>query len=314
MAIVGQPAPEPRPQEASTPAASDHAAGVIPGLPERLLIERPLGTGGFGAVFVVFDKQRGERLALKKLERVDPSSLYRFKQEFRAMADLRHPKEGLETVRPVLAATGIEIPRTPKAALFGLIARRLRLKLRDLAFREHEADTIRADDLRRIDLCWSLSTGLVGVDLVRSADFQARNLALALDAGEPLRIARALALQAIISALENLAGVARGHELAARAQKIAARLDHPEALAWARSAAALIAWSEANIPRCVELCEEASAIFRERCRDSYREMGSLETWFNLHGRFLMGQIETVALRASACVAEARARARRAQRG
>jgi hypothetical protein len=36
-------------------------------------------------------------------------------------------------------------------------------------------------------------------------------------------------------------------------------------------------------------------------------MGSLENWFILHARFLMGQIDTVATRAAACIAEARAR-------
>src|SRR5690242_6387887 len=73
---------------ATPPTAPDRT--LVAGLPPHLTALRRLGTGGFGAVYVAFDQTRGAEVALKKLERVNPSSLYRFKQEFRAMADLRH--------------------------------------------------------------------------------------------------------------------------------------------------------------------------------------------------------------------------------
>src|SRR5690242_84028 len=60
-------------------------------VPERFSVERALGVGAFGSVFVVWDREREQRVALKRLERADPGSIYRFKQEFRALADLVHP-------------------------------------------------------------------------------------------------------------------------------------------------------------------------------------------------------------------------------
>ena len=59
-------------------------------VPERFSVERPLGAGAFGSVFVVWDREREQRVALKRLERADPGSIYRFKQEFRALSEVAH--------------------------------------------------------------------------------------------------------------------------------------------------------------------------------------------------------------------------------
>ena len=58
---------------------------------ERFEVLRRLGAGSFGTVFEVYDRTRRATLALKVLRRVEPGDLYRFKQEFRALADVAHP-------------------------------------------------------------------------------------------------------------------------------------------------------------------------------------------------------------------------------
>ncbi|MCB9676185.1 MAG: protein kinase [Alphaproteobacteria bacterium] len=50
-----------------------------------------LGAGGMGLVWSVFDSTKGRRVALKTLKNASADALFRLKNEFRALADVRHP-------------------------------------------------------------------------------------------------------------------------------------------------------------------------------------------------------------------------------
>jgi hypothetical protein len=51
---------------------------------------RLLGTGGMGSVHLVYDEQLGTEVALKTLKLSSGTDLYRFKREFRTLADVKH--------------------------------------------------------------------------------------------------------------------------------------------------------------------------------------------------------------------------------
>ena len=67
------------------------ADGATAGSPGRFEFRGELGAGAFGTVYRVHDRARGLDVALKALSRLDGTLLYRFKREFRGMADLQHP-------------------------------------------------------------------------------------------------------------------------------------------------------------------------------------------------------------------------------
>jgi hypothetical protein len=178
-----------------------------------------------------------------------------------------HIDEGLQIVRSVLRAIGMRVPESRPGAVASLVLRRLRVRMRGSAFRQRSPAALAADARTRIDTCWSLAAGLSIVEPVLGADFQARHLLLALDAGEPYRVARAFAMEVAFANLTT-AGVgdsAYADDLARRAEALARDIDDPHALALCRLALGLTAFVRGEWARARGLLEEAEAIFRGRC-------------------------------------------------
>jgi serine/threonine protein kinase/tetratricopeptide (TPR) repeat protein len=183
---------------------------------------------------------------------------------------------GITAMIPLLDAARLTMPRTPAGAAASFLGRALRLKLTNpsLSFRPRSEAQLPREQLARIDLCWTASFGLFLVDQIRGADYHMRHLELALAAGEPFRILRGLAMEAML-----VAGIGgdqkRIESLLARAEDLTRGCHRAYAdgiIAMSKGAVALLQgkWRSAH-----ELGTLAEAIFRARCTGVTREIAGV---------------------------------------
>jgi eukaryotic-like serine/threonine-protein kinase len=214
-----------------------------------------------------------------------------------------HIKEGLELVRSVLTAAGFSLPSGPKRALLALLVKRIQIRIRGFNFTERKASEIPEADLFRIDICWAVAAGLGAVDLIRGANFQCRHLLLALDAGEPFRIARGLAVEAAHSASSGVPAQARALKLVQQAESLAQRVGHPHAVGLVTWARGITAYVNGRWKNAAELCEQAAEVLRDQCTGVTWEL-SIAHRFLFSAMVYLGEIGEVSRRVPTLLAAA----------
>ncbi len=173
--------------------------------------------------------------------------------------------DGMTTLREVLAAARLHLPRTRMSAVASFGLRRLRLRLGGLRFRQRHASELDQERLMVVDTCWSAALALSTVDLVRGFDFEARHLLLALRMGEPYRIARGLALEAGYIAIGGARANARTAHLLQQAKGLSEKAREPHAIGLCRLSAGVTAYLQGRFAAALGLCNDAECIFQERC-------------------------------------------------
>jgi serine/threonine protein kinase len=217
-----------------------------------------------------------------------------------------HIDEGLSALDLVLNSMGMSLATTPKRALASLLFRRLCARLRGTAFREHKASGIQAEELTRVDTCWSIGIGLSMVDVIRGADFQARHLLLALKTGEPSRVARAFASEAPYVATIGVRGRRRAERLLREADVLAARVNEPDALGRAKLAAGITAYLTGRWKQAVAFTSSAEQILRERCTGVAWERNTAHHFY-LMSCICLGEWREISQRLPALLQEAQER-------
>ena len=175
-----------------------------------------------------------------------------------------HFEEGRAAISDVLGTIGLRLARTPGRALASLLVRRLRIKMRGLKFEPRELAELAPAELSRIDICWSVASGLSLIDTIRGADFQTRHLMLALNSGELYRIARGFAMEAAFNATGG--GPRKKHtaKLCEAAKTTAESIDNPHALGLATAVTGIAAFLQGNWRTAKEECARAEKIWIER--------------------------------------------------
>jgi serine/threonine protein kinase len=212
--------------------------------------------------------------------------------------------EGLRMLREALADVKLGYPETTASALVSLIGNRTRLKLRGLRFTPSGA--VPPAKLERIDVAFAASSGLALFDVVRAADFGARHLLLALDGGEPIRICRALAIEASSRAAVDAHGRDGIDSLVRTAEGLATRSNDPHAIGLARLAAGLVRVFSGEWRAAHHTLVAAEQMIRGRCRGVHWELANAVAW-SVNALILCGELRQASERVPEQLREAQER-------
>jgi len=186
-----------------------------------------------------------------------------------------HVDAGRRRLAAVLTNVGVRVPRGPRRAILGLLWRRAQLRLRGLEPGRYDPSRTTDRDRIRVDACWSAATGLGPIDPPSAGVFATRNVLLSLRLGDPQRVVRALALEAMFVGSGGTPARRRADQLAAAARRIADELDDPYGRAFAISAEAFIAFEAGSWAQARELTERGLAVLLDHCAGIAWEVGMI---------------------------------------
>ncbi|MEP7123870.1 MAG: protein kinase [Byssovorax sp.] len=206
-----------------------------------------------------------------------------------------HIDAGLDVMRAVLSSVGLELARSPERAVASMLYQRVQIRLRGLEFEERPADQISDEVLSKIDICWSVAVGLSVVDNIRAAEYGARQLLLALRAGEPSRVARSLTLENTFVASPGGSGTAQAEELARLAATLAKKLGKPHTTALSIMMAGVAKYLIGEWRAAARGCETADEILRDQCTGVAWETTTAQR-FALSSRLYLGELGSLSRR------------------
>jgi serine/threonine protein kinase/tetratricopeptide (TPR) repeat protein len=215
-----------------------------------------------------------------------------------------HIDDGIRCAREVMQQIDVRWSEQPAAALAHLTRGRLNIWWRGIGTHPHLAT---AEPLARLrmDALWSIGYGLAWVDQVRGAELNIRHTEMALACGDPMRISRGLAWEAIQIAREGGPGSRqRAHGLLEAGQDLAVHLPDDHALAWCHSAEAYLAWSESRWDDAIASCTRAAHLFTMGGSDGFWELGSLAAFCWLPSLYHTGRMSELRERLTAVEDEA----------
>jgi hypothetical protein len=207
---------------------------------------------------------------------------------------------GVAAARALLAELGVRIPAGPKAVIAAILARQLRERLRGQRFTRRDAGELPPEVLERIDVLWALTVSLVYVVPPMGRLVQTHHLRAALDAGEPMRVARALCFDlprlAIDSGPERLAATAE------QLRVLVAEVDLPELTATFEACRCYSAYLVGRWRDSVDRAVHAERLLRDHVPQ--RWMLSAIQAHRIAASWYLGELRSILELMPRCLAEA----------
>jgi eukaryotic-like serine/threonine-protein kinase len=200
-----------------------------------------------------------------------------------------HLARGLRVIDGVLESLGMRQGRGDPRDFFAVAKGRLLVRLRGLSHVARTEGELPREELARLDASWTLACSLSLIDPMRGATFQSRHLLLALEAGEPRRLLRALTLEISYAATPGVGSERR----TARVLDVADALvqdqgDYP-ALALLALARGIAAYLQGQVGSALTHVEAALKLLTERCVGAVWETLSAQR-FVIAALFFQGRL------------------------
>ncbi len=168
-----------------------------------------------------------------------------------------HMDEGKRLARDLLGDVGLSLPAAGVLGLLQIGWSRAWLHFRGLRHVPRSAEDVDPAQLRRIDTAHNIAISLGLTDILGGYGLHSRSVMAALQAGEPHRLARALAFDAAYTAASSgLRGRQRTEMLHRTASTIARGINDPYMDALLRITGATIAWSSGEWQTCTQRARE----------------------------------------------------------
>lgn len=186
-----------------------------------------------------------------------------------------HVDEGSRVVERVLRDAGETVPTTDRRAWLALVYRSIRLRVRGVGWQSRPESAISPTVLRSLDALWSFSVGLGPVDQLRAYACAAEHSFQALQAGEPVRVAKTFALETMTAAAQGNGPLAERH--AEEAQRILATLgDAASKLAIVPASNALALMMRGKWPEAHTAAVSAQSWIRAKTTGAWGELAFAE--------------------------------------
>jgi hypothetical protein len=214
-----------------------------------------------------------------------------------------HLERGLAVIEQVLRSLGMRQTRTGHRGFLSILVGRLRVRTRGLRYQARSESEIPEKELARVDASWSIACSLGVTDFVRGADFQNDHLLLALNAGEPRRLLRALTLEISYGATPGVGSERRTNTLLGLADELAKGVDSDNATALAQLSRGIAAYLQGRVGASLAYCEEAVGVLSQRCVGAVWETVTAQR-FMIASLFALGRFRDLANLVPPFVAEA----------
>ena len=159
--------------------------------------------------------------------------------------------EAVPAAAQLLAHIGVRSPMGKGSSRTRLAAQWFSSKLRGLDFEERTPEDCKPADLLRIDVLYSIVSGLAFADPSLGRTLQAELLRAALECGEPIRVCLALAQEICYASAAGSRNAVAVEQVGAKLDALAQRIGHPHIIGLARAARGIAAymngrWREAR--------------------------------------------------------------------